>query len=403
MQLTNRQPVGDFPPRLHIGRRSYRGRDRIVRTSSVWWAEWCWRGQHHAASLKTELEQRAVQAAHALRQSLLGADSLPAATPLSWKQLTRAYCAYQHQRGHAPKTVEKYQLVFRTLLSWAEAAAAGPPARFGEAEYWAFHAWMIEHGLSQKTRYDRLIVVKQLFKWAAGTKLLNGNPLESAPLIDRPSPGPQPCFRPEQVARLLEHASGQDQAVFATMAYAGLRFGEVRDLQWDDVLLDDGTCGVIVVRRGGWNDRPKRGRVRRLPVHPQLRPILQSLPRVADTVFVDAASRDGTLIERKLLYSLKELCRSCGFANPQQYKLHTLRHTFASMCARTNVAYKYALAWMGHCSSEVLDLYYTMFDETAEAAIRTIRYAAPDAAASRSQLSVVGSPAGGPTYACGSS
>lgn len=31
---------------------------------------------------------------------------------------------------------------------------------------------------------------------------------------------------------------------------------------------------------------------------------------------------------------------------------------------------------MGHKSSEILDLYYTMYDETAEAAMATIDYAA---------------------------
>ena len=44
------------------------------------------------------------------------------------------------------------------------------------------------------------------------------------------------------------------------------------------------------------------------------------------------------------------------------------------MCARNNISYKYALEWMGHRSSDILDLYYTMFDDTAEAAMRTIQY-----------------------------
>ncbi len=39
-----------------------------------------------------------------------------------------------------------------------------------------------------------------------------------------------------------------------------------------------------------------------------------------------------------------------------------------------NISYKYALEWMGHRSSDILDLYYTMFDDTAETAIKTIEY-----------------------------
>jgi integrase len=50
---------------------------------------------------------------------------------------------------------------------------------------------------------------------------------------------------------------------------------------------------------------------------------------------------------------LKSLCRQCGFANPQQYKLHTFRHFFASYCAQQNLSYKYVLEWMGHSSSAI--------------------------------------------------
>src|SRR4051812_43109952 len=83
---------------------------------------------------------------------------------------------------------------------------------------------------------------------------------------------------------------------------------------------------------------------------------------------------DRPLNQSTWLKRLKQLCAQCGFANPNQYKLHTFRHAFASMCARTNVAYKYALSWLGHSSSEILDLYYKQFDDVADEAMRTINY-----------------------------
>ena len=44
------------------------------------------------------------------------------------------------------------------------------------------------------------------------------------------------------------------------------------------------------------------------------------------------------------------------------------------MCARGNASYKYALEWLGHRDSHILDLYYTMFDDTAEKAMASIDY-----------------------------
>ena len=54
---------------------------------------------------------------------------------------------------------------------------------------------------------------------------------------------------------------------------------------------------------------------------------------------------------------------------------------FCPAKSRYNIIYKHAPEWMGHRSSDILDLYYTMFDNTAEAAIKTIEFTSnkPDA------------------------
>ena len=54
---------------------------------------------------------------------------------------------------------------------------------------------------------------------------------------------------PDGVTHAL--ADPHEGAIFSVMAYTGLRFGEVRDLCWSDVLLDQGESGFIVVRLGG--------------------------------------------------------------------------------------------------------------------------------------------------------
>ena len=44
------------------------------------------------------------------------------------------------------------------------------------------------------------------------------------------------------------------------------------------------------------------------------------------------------------------------------------------MCASAQVSYKYVLDWMGHKSSDILDMYFTMYDTAAEKAILTVDY-----------------------------
>ena len=49
------------------------------------------------------------------------------------------------------------------------------------------------------------------------------------------------------------------------------------------------------------------------------------------------------------------------------------------MCARSHTSVKYALNWMGHRRSDILDMYITMYDDAAEAAIAQIQYTPPAA------------------------
>ncbi len=180
----------------------------------------------------------------------------------------------------------------------------------------------------------------------------------------------QPCFTIEQVELLISNADPWAVPMFAALAFTGMRIGELQQLRWEDADLDH---NVIHVNRGGSDSKPKDKEDRFIPVHAKkLWPMLQSLPRQSELVFL---MPKGTQVSpKKLLRYLKNLCRQCGFANPNQYKLHTFRHFFASYCAQQNLSYKYVLEWMGHSSSDVLDLYFTMNDRQAQAAMNSLSF-----------------------------
>ena len=78
------------------------------------------------------------------------------------------------------------------------------------------------------------------------------------------------------------------------------------------------------------------------------------------------------IAERPLLKRLKELCAACKLPGAKQFKLHSFRHHFASLCANHRVAYRKALAWLGHSSSEMLDLYYHLHDEDSQQAMQAL-------------------------------
>ena len=156
--------------------------------------------------------------------------------------------------------------------------------------------------------------------------------------------------------------------MFATLAFTGMRIGELQQLQWEDV---DSDHSVVHVHRGGSGGRPKDKEDRFIHIHARkLKPLLQSLPRQCELVFL--MPDDKKVSPKKLRRYLKNLCKQCGFENPQQYKLHTFRYFFASYCAQRNLSYKYVLEWMGHSSSAILDMYFTMNDRHAQAAMNSM-------------------------------
>lgn len=379
MKLVGRNAVEGTEPTIYIGHRTYTDRrSGKARTAKTWYAEYCSDGKRYYEALKTTNKKAAVKKAHAIVQRIDSGLPVKPNRHVDISSIRKEYMQTIHDRERAPRTIQKYEYILSKFETWAASSNHRYASSFDEGSFWAFNRAMIDDGLSEKTRYDRLVIIKQLFKWATRARRIGTNLLEGISQ-QKPESKEQPCFTPHQVAVLLDRADPRERAVYAVLAYAGLRIGECRELRWNAVLFDRGQHGFIAVRSGSSSGRTKSRRVRHIPIHPELRELLLALPQKFDRVFTARPSPkypDGghPINERRLLKSLKRLCKRCEFSNPDQYKLHTFRHAFASMCARNNISYRYALEWMGHKSSKILDLYYTMFDETAETAMATIEY-----------------------------
>lgn len=278
MKLIGRQPVEGTTPTVYIGHRTYRDRyTRRQKVSKTWYAEYCLEAQRHYEPLRTTNRAAAVKGAHAIVQRMEAGQPNASRRRVAVSELKDVYMTMQRNRGRAPKTLEKYEYVLNESVIWAEATDARSANSFSERDFWAFNQVMTDAELSAKTRYDRLVIVKQCFKYAWRTKLIATNPLAGI-AMDKPGSAPQPCFTPDQVAVLLDKADPHEAAIFATMAYTGMRFGEVRDLRPTDLLWDQGAHGFIVVQRGGSAGTTKGRRMRRIPIHPSLRDILKKLP-----------------------------------------------------------------------------------------------------------------------------
>jgi len=293
----------------------------------------------------------------------LGIDPIRGAN-LAIKDLITRYTEAYEAKGMAPKTRKKYSADLNKLDEYCVATEIRLVRQFTEDHLCRYRQWLKERGFADKTVEAAVILAKQAFKWAWRQRLLNDYRF-SATSFPKAKAEPQPCFTSGQVEALIQAGDREEKLAFALMGYAGLRIGEVEQLRWDDLHLSSGRFTMIHVRRGGSSNTTKDKDDRFVPVHPVIAALLGQPHKNATTLFEN-------ITERQLLKRLKELCGTCGFENPKQYKLHSFRHHFASLCANHNVAYRKALAWLGHSSSQMLDLYYHLHDEDSQRAMEAL-------------------------------
>jgi integrase len=380
MTLEKRESVEATTPVIYIGHRIFTDKKSGERKKSrTYHAEYNHLGEKFHEPLKTTNRTAAIRAANAICDRLARGEGRHLQRRVDWDQMTVPYLTLLQDIGRAPKTIQKYRYVLNKLTEFGKSRRTSPQ-QFRAAEFWAFNAHLRdEQKLDEKTRYCWLIVIKQLWKWASSEtpKLLLTNALASIKL-SKPKRKSKPCFTPDQISTILERADARYEGpVFSALSYLGLRIGEARSLVWLDVDLD--SAWVTVRDGGGATGTTKDDAVRRIPIHPELRKVFERLPHREGFVFRARPSAkypagDGPISARHLLLSIKRLCKRLGFSNPRQYTLHTFRHTFASMLARSNKSQRYALALMGHSSSEILDWYFHQFDDTAKDSIDALNY-----------------------------
>jgi integrase len=223
-------------------------------------------------------------------------------------------------------------------------------------------------GLSNRSKNKLLIQLHGIFRRAQTVWALPVNPLarvEKHPM--RPS-GDIHVFSPEEVWALVRAAdSDQDRAIYLTAAFTGLRMGELLALRWRDVDFTGSTIRVRASWAAGQLTTPKSGKVRAVPLAPDVATALAALGRREhwvgddDLVFAGEAggNLDGSALRRRYKAAL-------AAADLRSLRFHDLRHTFGTrMIAKADI--RRVQEWMGHADIQTTMryLHYAPRDEDA--------------------------------------
>lgn len=260
-----------------------------------------------------------------------------------------------------------------TLAGYRSVAGAHLLPEFGRLPLEAITPRMIEQWVEQidrsaSTRRLALVLIHGIFKRAMKVWGLPTNPAAAVekPPISRS--GDLEVFSPEEVWALVRAATTeQDAAMYLTAAFTGLRRGELLALRWRDVDFANSVIRVRASYAAGVVTSPKSGKVRSVPMAPD---VADALARLGtrddftaddDLVFVGGTGSfiDPSALRRRYGAALKR-------AGLRRLRFHDLRHTFGTrMIGKADI--RRVQEWMGHSDIQTTMryLHYAPRDEDA--------------------------------------
>jgi integrase len=304
-------------------------------------------------------------------------------TRVTFADAAAEYIRYATEdRGCKPSTIRGYRSQLNAHLLPAFGSMQLEDITETEIERWRAGITSQRKGkeISNKTKNEQLVLMHAIMRRAVKVWRLPRNPVANVDRFRTRRSGDIEVFSPEEVWALVRAAASEmDAAVYLTAAFTGLRRGEVLALRWRDV---DFASSVIRVRASYAAlqlSTPKSGKVRSVPMAPDVAETLARLGQrerfTGDDDFVFAAE-SGLPINGDALSSRYE--KALAAAGLRRLRFHDLRHTFGTRMIR-EADIRRVQEWMGHADIQTTMkyLHYEPRKEDAELVARAFRVEPP--------------------------
>jgi integrase len=250
----------------------------------------------------------------------------------------------EHDRERKPSTVQGYRWILEAQILPAFGAM-----RLEDVTSEHVERWLTRMNGKASSRRKALVILHGVFQRARKVHGLSLNPVSAVEKPSQVRSGDVEVLSPEEVWAVVRASlSEQDGAIFLTAAFTGLRQGELIALRWRDVDFQGSLLRVRASYAAGVLTTPKSGRVRSVPLAPEVADTLTKLLRrklftgAGDLVFPGEAGGflDGSGVRRRFKAALRR-------AGLRSLRFHDLRHTFGTrMIAKADI--RRVQEWMGH-------------------------------------------------------
>jgi len=215
-----------------------------------------------------------------------------------------------------------------------------------------------------KTVNDDFILLKAMFGRAVEWGYASQNPTQGVKRLKVLPKKPRFLSR-EEGTKLLGAVPDEWKALIATGLYAGLRAGELTNLQWQDVDLKNRT--ITIQGKDDW--QPKNHKVRVIPISSKLLAYLRKHPRhiTSPYVFCYPDGSKYSQLDRKFIPITRR-------AELTDVTPHTLRHTFASWLVMRGADLASVQKLLGHSDIATTMIYAHLAPDHLKAAVERLDF-----------------------------
>ena len=200
------------------------------------------------------------------------------------------------------------------------------------------------HGVSVRTLNNELMFLNTVFNLAKRRGFVRVNPVDGVSRINGQKRKRYEPLSDKQIHDLIAAANSSLRPIVQTFLLTGIRTGELLSLEWDDI---DFSRDVIHIRvKEDW--QPKDKESRDVPLHCQLKPVLQDLRQKSDSQYV--FGKGDKPCPNKLLIRLQ---RTCDRAGVPRITVHNLRDEFASHLVMRGVGIETVSRLLGHSNIQI--------------------------------------------------
>jgi integrase len=342
----------------------------------IYCADYFHEGKHCRRSLKTSNLKIAKQRATSLDAEIAGGTHEPPIADVRIADAIELFFESLRAAGDAEGTLDTYRSALGIFRKSLEDQGI---ERLQRISFLAADKYRSERKATceLKTIYDNFKTIRRFLKWCVSRHLLRKNPLSDYKVkkpVQEPKGGPSL----PQIVQILKAASGRAKNAFATLAYTGMRPGELRNLRPGDVDLS-GNWIHIRSRKGA---ETKTRLSRKIPIHELLLPVLRSLRTSSrNWLFEDAtpdAGGDLRLNTQNLNEEFRELLASLGIPEGRKkggFTLRSFRNAFETITVNQRIPQLAIDTWMGHNDNKSMSaVYYRLTEHESQKFMREVRF-----------------------------